>query len=184
MKELEAQIARAPPQHSPSQSHAHLDGLPSVSSSSFSLNNDGSHPGSESGESLAGTFRGLKLDEKGVVTYHGDTSFFHLPGEWAGPARTPSPSNSEDPVYGKRERLVSNAWQQRALEDLSAIPVSTPSSPTTRQKRSRLTHISRNHSNTSSTHTGAGFNPFLIFFTGPPSPVICSSWAPTIPTRS
>lgn len=91
------------------------------------MSHDGSQPGHESGEGLAGTFRGLKLDERGVLTYHGATSFFHLPSEHAGhEVDAPSSPHSDDPVTGRRERLVNNAWQQRALEDLSEIPVSNP----------------------------------------------------------
>ena len=68
-------------------------------------------------------FRGLKMDDKGGITYHGATSFFQLPGERAA---TPS-ANKFLPLtevdVQRRERLVNNAWQQRALENLSDIPV-------------------------------------------------------------
>lgn len=76
---------------------------------------------------LVGTFGGLKLDDKGGVTYHGATSFFQLP--------TDSPQNelpngewwdSYLRLYEggqRRERLVNNAWQQRALETFSETPV-------------------------------------------------------------
>jgi hypothetical protein len=72
-------------------------------------------------------FEGLKLDDKGGITYHGATSFFQLP--------TPSAqdeSPNSDPLEiaagledggSRRERLVNNAWQQRALETLSETPV-------------------------------------------------------------
>lgn len=86
---------------------------------------DGAYLGREPGEGLAGTFRGLKLDERGVLTYHGPTSFFHLPSEYAGQENgAQSSAHSEGLLSGRRERLVNNAWQQRALEDLSEIPVS------------------------------------------------------------
>ncbi|KAK1766916.1 nitrogen assimilation transcription factor nit-4 [Phialemonium atrogriseum] len=77
-------------------------------------------------DGLAGSFTGLKLDDKGVITYHGTTSFFQLPSENEMSA-TPSSSSQSPPAIGdadldRRERLVTNAWQQRALEDLSATP--------------------------------------------------------------
>lgn len=102
-----------------------------ASESLASSSHDGSFLGRESGEGLAGTFRGLKLDERGVLTYHGATSFFHLPSEYAGhESGAPNSAHPENPLSGRRERLVNNAWQQRALEDLSEIPVS--SSPSQR----------------------------------------------------
>ncbi|ROV96067.1 hypothetical protein VPNG_09146 [Cytospora leucostoma] len=116
IRELEDQLSKVQSQPASQQQSTPSDRLPSSS-------RDGSHPGIEFGEGLAGTFKGLKLDEKGVLTYHGATSFFHLPSEYGRPdSDAPGPSHSEDPLYGKRERLVNNAWQQRALEDLSEIP--------------------------------------------------------------
>lgn len=78
-------------------------------------------------ESLAGSFTGLKIDDKGVITYHGTTSFFQLPRETE-LNTTPSSSSQSPPTFGeadldRRERLVTNAWQQRALEGLSDTPV-------------------------------------------------------------
>ena len=73
----------------------------------------------------ASGFRGLKLDEKGVITYHGATSFFHALGD----SRTSmenfqhTSTAVEDLGLRKREALVTNAWQQRALENISEIPV-------------------------------------------------------------
>lgn len=117
IKELEDQITKSQSQPT-SQQGTPSERLPPSSHGS-------SQPGQEFGEGLAGTFKGLKLDEKGVLTYHGATSFFHLPSEYGRhDGELPGPPHPEDPLYGKRERLVNNAWQQRALEDLSEIPVS------------------------------------------------------------
>ena len=61
------------------------------------------------------------LDDKGGITYHGTTSFFNLPSD-----RCPAGADcaaSADATTRRRERLVSNAWQQRALENLSNSPV-------------------------------------------------------------
>lgn len=120
IKELEDQLSK-------SQSQALSQAQPHASERPMSTSFDGSYHGHESGEGLTGTFRELKLDERGVLTYHGATSFFHLPSEYTGQEiDAPSSPLSEDPVNGRRERLVNNAWQQRALEDLSEIPVSKP----------------------------------------------------------
>ncbi|KAK0391863.1 hypothetical protein NLU13_1362 [Sarocladium strictum] len=72
-------------------------------------------------QGAAWSFKGLKVDDKGAITYHGATSFFHLPSERDNFAvedvNTPVDSDCQ-----RRERLVSNAWEQRALENLSDIP--------------------------------------------------------------
>lgn len=121
IKELEDQLSKAQSQAS-SPAHSQHLGVESQPPSQ-----DGSVVGHESGEALSGTFKGLKLDERGVLTYHGATSFFHLPSEYDGhESGAPNSSQSDNPLSGRRERLVNNAWQQRALEDLSAIPVSSP----------------------------------------------------------
>lgn len=121
IKELEDQLSK-------SQSQALSQAQQHASERPISTSFDSSLHGHEPGEGLTGTFRELKLDERGVLTYHGATSFFHLPSEYTGQEiDAPSSPLSEDPVNGRRERLVNNAWQQRALEDLSEIPVSKPS---------------------------------------------------------
>lgn len=71
-------------------------------------------------------FGGLKLDEKGAITYHGATSFFQPLGDSAtGKQRFQDTSTAQDLSLNKRQTLVSNAWRQRALENLSEIPVSS-----------------------------------------------------------
>lgn len=72
-------------------------------------------------QGISRSFRGLKVDDRGGITYHGTTSFFNLPSD-----RLPAGSEylaSTDTDVQRRERLVNNAWQQRALENLSDIPV-------------------------------------------------------------
>jgi hypothetical protein len=77
---------------------------------------------------LLGTFEGLKFDDKGGITYHGATSFFQLPTPTTqNDSSNATPWETSDDLYegGRRkERLVNNAWQQRALETLSETPVS------------------------------------------------------------
>lgn len=77
-------------------------------------------------DGITSGFRGLKLDDKGVITYHGAASFFQLAGEGEinsiSSGSSQSPPASVDVDLDRRDRLVTNAWQQRALENLSAIP--------------------------------------------------------------
>uniref|UniRef100_A0A0D2XB86 Transcription factor domain-containing protein n=1 Tax=Fusarium oxysporum (strain Fo5176) TaxID=660025 RepID=A0A0D2XB86_FUSOF len=70
------------------------------------------------------SFMGLKIDDKGGITYHGPTSLFNLPSD---PHKhKPDSISSIDSDAHRRERLVNNAWHQRAMENLSDIPVSPP----------------------------------------------------------
>ncbi|KAJ6080387.1 hypothetical protein N7467_010140 [Penicillium canescens] len=91
--------------------------VPENSSSGWSIQAQ-----SESGH--ASGFGGLKLDEKGVTTYHGAASFFHLLGDnrTSTEAFQDTSTTAEDLVLRKRETLVTNAWRQRALENISEIP--------------------------------------------------------------
>jgi hypothetical protein len=66
-------------------------------------------------------FTGLKLDEQGGITYHGATSFFHVPNDRGGPGNEASAAAGMDGQ--RRARLVTNAWHQRTMENLSDIPV-------------------------------------------------------------
>lgn len=77
---------------------------------------------------VARNFKGLKVDEKGDITYHGATSFFHLPGDRDSLAVESNVQPPEELDGSRRERLVSNAWEQRALENLTDIPVSLQTS--------------------------------------------------------
>ncbi|KAG6025404.1 hypothetical protein E4U41_001530 [Claviceps citrina] len=70
-------------------------------------------------------FKSLKVDDKGGITYHGATSFFNLLSDRIGIAVSHLPclnSSSSSIDSQRRERLVNNAWHQRAMENLSEIP--------------------------------------------------------------
>lgn len=63
-------------------------------------------------------FRGMAFDAKGGVIYHGSTSLFQLP------SRTEEVNAilpASEVISGK-EKLVQNAWEQRALEVLAETP--------------------------------------------------------------
>lgn len=88
----------------------------------------GRHLGDE--QSITRSLRSLKIDDKGGITYHGATSFFNLPSERSVPVASDflaltASSSSSDADNQRRERLINNAWHQRALENLSEIPVCT-----------------------------------------------------------
>ncbi|KAL2843703.1 fungal-specific transcription factor domain-containing protein [Aspergillus pseudoustus] len=70
-------------------------------------------------------FKGLKVDPKGGVTYHGATSFFQLPTSTMDEApgvQDGGPSHMLDEGNQRKEKLVSNAWHQRALESFLETP--------------------------------------------------------------
>ncbi|KUJ11035.1 C6 transcription factor [Mollisia scopiformis] len=82
-------------------------------------------PDEKSSSDRAETFKGLKVDDKGAITYHGTTSFFQLPTSTDnGPFDSASSDKSDLTAesIGRRERLVRNAWEQRALETLAETP--------------------------------------------------------------
>lgn len=82
-------------------------------------------PGAEPGSAFGSAFKGLAVDARGSITHYGATSFFQLPS-------APRPVSQDDnttpvPVQiqteSGKEKLVQNAWEQRALEVLSETPV-------------------------------------------------------------
>lgn len=124
IKELEEQVAassKSPISTHPSSSHS--------SPPSFNSHDAGpsSRPGQPEDQAVHRRFRGLKLDDRGGITYHGATSFFHLPSD-RNTRNVNTGGNKFLPLtevdVHRRERLVNHAWQQRALENLSDIPVS------------------------------------------------------------
>ncbi|KAH6608909.1 hypothetical protein Trco_002255 [Trichoderma cornu-damae] len=116
IKDLEEQLAKAtaatPPTATDSKSPASSHSSPSPFGGAQQLD-----------ESISRSFRGLKIDDKGGITYHGTTSFFNLPSDRSSAAVTADlHATAADIESQRRERLVSNAWQQRVLEEHSGIP--------------------------------------------------------------
>ncbi|PGH30427.1 hypothetical protein GX50_06801 [[Emmonsia] crescens] len=70
---------------------------------------------------LATGIDGLKVGDDGRISLYGPTSLFQLP---SGLARETSdlllPAASE--LDGRKERLINNAWRERAFEQLTTIP--------------------------------------------------------------
>ncbi|KAL1988828.1 hypothetical protein VTN96DRAFT_7712 [Rasamsonia emersonii] len=77
----------------------------------------------EGGEGLAdltGDFEGLKVEDDGRISFHGATSLFHLPSGMVNETAT-SPHTALE-LEARKERLINNAWRERAFEQLAAIP--------------------------------------------------------------
>lgn len=70
---------------------------------------------------LAKDFEGLKVERDGRVSFHGPTSLFQLPS--SAPRQSSSSPQLVQELGASRERLVNNAWRERAFEQMSAIPV-------------------------------------------------------------
>ncbi|OAA32330.1 hypothetical protein AAL_01662 [Moelleriella libera RCEF 2490] len=125
IKELENQVAQLSEKTSPAAS-AIPQSSPPPSASQEGASQRSRRATDENG--VSGSFKSLKIDDKGSITYHGATSFFNLPSDRNGSGFSDlaflNPSSDADSQH--RERLVSNAWHQRALENLSDIPVRLP----------------------------------------------------------
>lgn len=122
IKELEDQVAnltKSPPSLAgSSHSSPPVSGVQDVSSQTSR------HASDEQG--ISRSFRSLKIDDKGSITYHGATSFFNLPSDRTGPGPSDMPflnPSSSDTDLQRRERLIHNAWHQRAMENLNEVPV-------------------------------------------------------------
>lgn len=112
----------------------------------------------EDDPSLRRRFRGLKTEDRGSIALHGATNFFPLPAERNNSGDNFLPLTEAD--KHRRERLVNNALQQRALENMSDIPVRKLPSESTHCNLLMLVFFNplRNRSNISSMCIGAGFN--------------------------
>ncbi|KAK7943933.1 uncharacterized protein PG986_013046 [Apiospora aurea] len=123
IKELESEVQRLKGAHG-SEAEAQTPETPEDASVSDSTSRQ---PTEQLKQRLSGSYDGLKVDEKGVITYHGATSFFQAIS--GNPPK--GPENEEQDEAGssrsaqdmdRRQRLVNNAWHQRALECFTNIP--------------------------------------------------------------
>lgn len=81
-------------------------------------------PRSAAKRTYSGVTKGLKVDSKGAVTYHGATSFFQLPtSDLNGASGAQDSALMLDEGNQRKEKLVNNAWHQRALEAFQDTPV-------------------------------------------------------------
>ncbi len=116
IKELERQLSAVKTEVAQLEGSTRLSVSSPGTSSSPARPEQSPEAGEEAGEeSLAGSLSGMKIDDNGVITYHGNTSFFQLPNDNASTSQPfmeePVPVLAGDPDVEKRERLVLNAWQ-------------------------------------------------------------------------
>ncbi|EAW07229.1 putative C6 transcription factor [Aspergillus clavatus NRRL 1] len=96
----------------------------SPSSTGESSSSPYSRPGIKAEEGsepdLARDFEGLQIEHDGRISFHGPTSLFQLP---SGVLSETSPSSHlAMRLEGRKERLINNAWRERAIEQLAAMP--------------------------------------------------------------
>jgi len=124
VQQLEAQLSQSQGSVA-SSSNDPAAGSPSAASSSALS------PGTAASGGHAARIEGLKVDDKGMITYHGSTSFFQAVSSHA-EAETRQQEHDQNAGgdvaqasrdIERRERLVNNAWQQRMMESYSGIPV-------------------------------------------------------------
>ncbi|EFE38086.1 hypothetical protein TRV_07236 [Trichophyton verrucosum HKI 0517] len=70
---------------------------------------------------LSRDIEGLTVEDDGRISFHGPTSLFQLPSGLAEAANPALPVDNESD--GRKERLINNAWRERAFEQLTTIPV-------------------------------------------------------------
>lgn len=78
---------------------------------------------------LARNFEGLNIEHDGRISFHGPTSLFQLPS--GGLPDASSTSHLPMQLETRKERLINNAWRERAYEQMATMPVSLL--PITRQ---------------------------------------------------
>jgi hypothetical protein len=136
----------------------------------------GSQPSEAVGPAeLAGDIEGLKIEEDGRISFHGPTSLFQLPSG-LGPDQR-SPVVAEHGVDGRKERLINNAWRERAFEQLATIPVGITPPQRGMIMDALLTGWYRNRFNIYLTPTGAGSTRFSTLCTGLLLPVSSEDFA-------
>lgn len=76
----------------------------------------------ENEQELARDFEGLEVEHDGRISFHGPTSLFQLPSGLLN--ETSSTSRLAMQLEGRKERLINNAWRERAFEQMATMPVS------------------------------------------------------------
>ena len=151
-------------------------------------------------QGVARSFRSLKIDDDGILTYLGAPSFFQLPVDRLAQRGDSQPAAADNQ---RRTNLVSDAREQPRPENLSNIPVRSsrgqndlgmllelmliemPGALPLSHQRSFLLgpaflplHIP------SSLHAFVDLRPLHLFTADPPSQAICNPWAHTTRTLS
>ncbi|RAL05437.1 putative C6 transcription factor [Aspergillus ibericus CBS 121593] len=74
----------------------------------------------ENESDLARDFEGLKVEHDGRISFHGPTSLFQLPSGLLSETSSTSPLAMQ--LEGRKERLINNAWRERAFEQMATMP--------------------------------------------------------------
>ncbi|THC89454.1 hypothetical protein EYZ11_011096 [Aspergillus tanneri] len=69
---------------------------------------------------LARDFEGLNVEHDGRVSFHGPTSLFQLPSGALNEASNTSQLGMQQDA--RKERLINNAWRERAFEQMASMP--------------------------------------------------------------
>ncbi|KAJ5535902.1 transcriptional regulator family: Fungal Specific TF [Penicillium frequentans] len=69
---------------------------------------------------LAREFDGLNVENDGRISFHGPTSLFQLPS--GAVSETASTLQFSQEMEARKERLVNNAWRERAFEQMATMP--------------------------------------------------------------
>lgn len=70
---------------------------------------------------LAREFDGLNVENDGRISFHGPTSLFQLPS--GAVSETASTLHFAQEMEARKERLINNAWRERAFEQMATLPV-------------------------------------------------------------
>ncbi|KAL4994548.1 fungal-specific transcription factor domain-containing protein [Aspergillus recurvatus] len=119
--ELEETLAKHRSQQTPDAAAGTPSSAASTNENSLnstSANNKDDETSGDQGSSR--DFEGLKVEHDGRVSFHGPTSLFQLPSGALNPA-TSNPQLAAQ-AGGRKERLVNNAWRERAIEQMATMP--------------------------------------------------------------
>ncbi|RAH73168.1 putative C6 transcription factor [Aspergillus aculeatinus CBS 121060] len=130
-KQLESRVAQLEDALTKLRSQQPLEpvGLKGASrASSASIGESSASPGrrtrikeeEDDDQNLTRDFEGLKVEHDGRISFHGPTSLFQLPSGVVTEAS--STSHLAMHLEGRKERLINNAWRERAYEQLATMP--------------------------------------------------------------
>ncbi|KAL2871838.1 putative C6 transcription factor [Aspergillus lucknowensis] len=118
--ELEDALAKLPSQQSPHTAEGTSSSAASKKASLKPMTSNRRDCNVGDDHDLARDFEGLKVEHDGRISFHGPTSLFQLPSGALSPAT--SSSQLAVQVGERKERLVKNAWRERAIEQLASMP--------------------------------------------------------------
>ncbi|KAL4949010.1 fungal-specific transcription factor domain-containing protein [Aspergillus filifer] len=98
------------------------EGSPSSSAATASESRSLTHreANADDDQDISRDFEGLKVEHDGRVSFHGPTSLFQLPSGALNAATSGFQASVQ--TGERKERLVNNAWRERAIEQMAAMP--------------------------------------------------------------